>query len=222
MSNLANRVEKPTEKYSLDCAGPSFLKLPSYLSENGYKNPEDSKNGPFQYGHDTKLSCKDWRAEHPAIQRAFNNHMAGYVGGQPRWVDHDFYPVKERLGKGLKGNSEALIVDVGGSLGHDLVAFKAHHPELPGRLVLQDLPTVINQVDHIQPGIEPTIHDFLTPQPVKGSISELLFSSLLIATRGKSVLFTLRPPRLDRRAMPRDPPPAYSSHGEGILQNPHQ
>ena len=163
-----NSLKIPNEKYSFDCAGPSFLKLPSYLSENGYKNPEDPTNGPFQYGHDTKLSCKDWRAEHPAIQRAFNNHMAGYVGSQPRWMDYDFYPVKDRLGKGLKSGSEPLIVDVGGSLGHDLAAFKAKHPELPGRLVLQDLPTVISQVDHTRPGIEPMVHDFLTPQPVKG------------------------------------------------------
>ncbi len=104
--------------------------------------------------------------------------MAGYVEGQPRWMDHDFYPFKERLGRGLKGESEALIVDVGGSLGHDLVAFKAKHPELPGRLVLQDLPAVISQVDVIKPGIEPTIHDFLTPQAVKGSSLDLLFSSI--------------------------------------------
>ena len=94
--------------------------------------------------------------------------MAGYVGGQPRWIDYDFYPVKDRLGKGLKSSSEPLIVDVGGSLGHDLAAFKAKHPELPGRLVLQDLPTVISQVDRARPGIEPMVHDFLTPQPVKG------------------------------------------------------
>ncbi len=168
MSNLTHSVKTPTAKHSLDCAGPSFLKLPSYLSENGYKNPEDSNNGPFQYGHDTKLSCKDWRAEHPAVQRAFNNDMVGYIVGQPRRVDYDFYPVKERLGKGLKGSSEALLVDVGGSLGHDVIVFKANHPELLGRLVLQDLPTVISQVDRIPPGIEPTIHDILTPQPVKG------------------------------------------------------
>ena len=83
-------------------------------------------------------------------------------------MDHGFYPVKERLGKDLKGSSETLIVDVGGSLGHDLAAFQANHPELPGRLVLQDLPALISQVDHTKPGIEPMTHDFLTPQPVKG------------------------------------------------------
>ena len=95
--------------------------------------------------------------------------MAGYAQGRPKWMDTDFYPVAERLGHGLKiDDSKALIVDVGGGLGHDLVEFKKKHPELPGRLILQDLPETIKQIDQINEGIEPTVHDFLSPQPVRG------------------------------------------------------
>lgn len=40
---------------------------------------------------------------------------------------------------------------------------------MPGRLVFQDQPGVIAQVDSKE--IEPMAHDFFTPQPIKGEQS---------------------------------------------------
>lgn len=78
-------------------------------------------------------------------------------------MDPDFYPVQELLVKGARTDEDAvLLVDVGGSLGHDIEEFHRKHPTALGRLVLQDLPAVIGQIERIDPAIEPTAYDFFT------------------------------------------------------------
>ena len=85
-------------------------------------------------------------------------------------MDEDFYPVQTSLIRGARIDADAvLLVDVGGSLGHDLVEFRRKHPRAPGRLVLQDLPAVVEQVKEIEDGIESMAHDFFTDQPIKGT-----------------------------------------------------
>ena len=158
-----------TETYinSFDCIGPSFMKLPEYLAKTGYKNPHSSVDGPFQYGHKSPLQLFEWLKAHPNVQNTFNNHMAGYRSGRQNWSD--FYPVDERLGKGMNTDKDAvLLVDVGGGLGHDLEEFRSKHPSLSGRLILQDQAVVIPEITNIHQSIEPMIHDFWTAQPIKG------------------------------------------------------
>ena len=85
-------------------------------------------------------------------------------------MDPGFYPVEERIVEGMiVSEGGVAIVDVGGGMGHDLVELKEKHPELPGRFILQDLPQVIEQIPQpLEEGIEATVHDFYTEQPVKG------------------------------------------------------
>ena len=107
--------------------------------------------------------------EHPDLLECFNNYMAGYRQGKRSWVESDFYLVRERLVKRIKANKDAvLLVDMGGGMGHDLEEFKAKNPGLSGRLVLQERQEVVSQIKNLSPGIEATVHDFFTPQPVKG------------------------------------------------------
>ena len=40
-------------------------------------------------------------------------------------------------------------------------------PDLPGRLVAQDLPFVVEAVSGLPPGVEVQAHDFFTEQPIK-------------------------------------------------------
>ena len=77
-----------------------------------------------------------------------------------------FYPVKERLVDGFEGG--ALLVDVGGSVGHDLDEFHKYHPDAPGELVLQDLAAVIADAKDLDPAIKAMEYDFHDEQPVKG------------------------------------------------------
>lgn len=102
--------------------------------------------------------------------------MGGYRKGKASWMDPGFYPT-EQLGLAVKAD-DVLLVDVGGGLGHDLEELKAKHPQLPGRLVLQDRPEVVRQVQHVSKGIELMEHDFFTEQPIKGAKAYYLHSVL--------------------------------------------
>ncbi|KAJ5197301.1 hypothetical protein N7449_007780 [Penicillium cf. viridicatum] len=63
-----------------------------------------------------------------------------------------------------------FLVDIGGGLGHDLAGLKRKFPNLPGRLVLEDLPDVIEHAkESIEDGIEVVGYDMFTKQPLKGA-----------------------------------------------------
>ena len=84
-------------------------------------------------------------------------------------MNADFFPVRERLIKGAKSGDDAVfIVDIGGSIGHDLAEFAKKHPNSPGRLVLQDLPVVLGQIASLDEKIERMAYDFYTEQPLLG------------------------------------------------------
>ena len=82
--------------------------------------------------------------------------------------------MEERIREGMmtaNNRDGVAIVDVSGGMGHDLVALKKKHSEPPGRFVLQDSPQVIEQVPQpLREGIEFTVRDFHTEQPVQGKI----------------------------------------------------
>ncbi|KAF5630765.1 sterigmatocystin 8-O-methyltransferase [Fusarium sp. NRRL 25303] len=84
------------------------------------------------------------------------------------------YAVEKTLFPGSDQAPDApLLVDVAGGLGHDIHDFKP-----PKKLILQDLPVVINDVKVIDPSIELMPHDFLTEQPVKGARAYFMHSIL--------------------------------------------
>ena len=141
----------------------ALSKLPDYLRQNGFQNPGDAFDGPFQYAMGTKLHYFEWLNSHPRDQAAFDTAMGvSRMGRGEEWFE--FYPVEERLR--VTGN-KPLLVDIGGGLGHDLIALKSKFPNLPGRSIVQDLPVVIDHVKDLPSGIEAMKHDFFTPQPVK-------------------------------------------------------
>ena len=80
------------------------------------------------------------------------------------------FPMASVLGPNAKCDHEAvLFVDVGGSKGHEAISLHEAHPDIPGHLILQDLPSMIDRVSINPPkGIELMSYDFFTPQPVKG------------------------------------------------------
>lgn len=156
--------------YSHDILLPSFSATVQYLAETQYKNPQDLKNSPFQLGHNTKLSFFEYLGTHPKQAQQFNNFMGLYAQGRPRWLDPGHYPIRERLVEGADTDPNSVfMVDVGGGKGHDITLFqKLYKDIIPGRLVLQDMPTVIQQAGELPAGIEGTPHDFFKPNPVVG------------------------------------------------------
>ena len=79
----------------------------------------------------------------------------------------DYFPVQAKMGD--TDPSRTLLVDVGGGIGHDLIAFKKKFPDLPGRLIVQDLAVVVEAAKDLPAGIEAMGHDFFTPQPIRGA-----------------------------------------------------
>lgn len=90
--------------------------------------------------------------------------MAAYNSTTSDWVD--IYP-SENLVQNLKPG-RAVVVDVGGSTGADLIKFQKKHPGLPsGSLINQDLERVIKEIP-LPEGITPMVQDVFQPQAVKG------------------------------------------------------
>jgi hypothetical protein len=142
----------------------------------------------MQIGFNTDLHFFEFLATNPEYPVRFMNHMAAYHQGRPSWMDAGFYPVQERLVKGLDRDAP-LLVDVGGSTGHDLAEFRRKHPEVQGQFILQDLPEVIEKAQTlISPDIKAMEHDFFKEQPVKGTCirhhSKIIFFSTIIFSNG--------------------------------------
>lgn len=164
---------------STGCTIPAVYALPTWLKQNNYRSPTEGTNSPFTQGFKTNYHFFDFlngkNPEYPELGAQFNNLMSAYHQGRPSWMDNGFYPVKENLLEGAKtGPEDALIVDVGGNKGHDLAEFRAKWPEAQGRLILQDQPHVLQEIESLHPTIEPTSHDFFTEQPVKGKLATSL------------------------------------------------
>jgi len=135
--------------------------LPDYFAKNGYMNPGDAFNGPWQFAQKTDKHYFEWLAEIPALQSAFNTVMGISRMGQVDWTE--FYPVEERVK--VDSAERIALVDVGGGVGHDLTALRAKMPNLTGRLVFEDLPIIVDAAQITLEGIVGIGHDFFNPQP---------------------------------------------------------
>jgi len=120
--------------------------------------PTDSK--PYEY-----------LAENPWALKLAQAHMRIHWEGRPLFLDAlDF---EKRFGQDTT-NSTVLFVDVGGSTGSQSLALRQRYPDLPGRVLLQDRPEVVEQAKSQLPSsakIEAEVYNIFTPQPVKGMIS---------------------------------------------------
>lgn len=149
-----------------DTMGPAQMAIPDFVKASGYKNITDNADCPFQKGHQTPLTAFPWIMGHPDLASHFNNFMSLNHSGQPSWLDA--YPIQEHFAKAKPG--QAFMVDVGGGLGHQLLALqKRYGDQVPSdSLVLQDLPVVIGMAPEM-PGVKNMIQDIFDPQVVKNA-----------------------------------------------------
>jgi O-methyltransferase domain len=141
-------------------------KLNDYLEKNDYKNPDDAYDTPFQFAYQTKDNYFEWLKKNPEDLQAFNRTMT--VNRQTagnHWFE--YFPVVEKL---QASPERVLLIDIGGGIGHDISQFKKYFPNLPGKLVVQDLPDVIDDISVPLPdGVEAVKYDMFTPQPIVGA-----------------------------------------------------
>jgi hypothetical protein len=154
------------------------MKLPEYLKNTKYKNPETANNGPFQFAKGTDLHYFDWLKTEPAQAATFATLLTiqRMDRGEP-W--YDFYPVEEKLARGV-GARTPLLVDIGGSLGTDIAAFHSRFPALQGSLILEELPEVIDSIKELDTSIERVKHDFFLPQPEVAKGAKAYFLSTIL------------------------------------------
>ncbi|KAF2624501.1 S-adenosyl-L-methionine-dependent methyltransferase [Macroventuria anomochaeta] len=110
---LTNRHMKGMVEYIFDGGMETMAKVPAYLAEIDYKNPDDQAEGPLQYRYD---------AQGQGLFRILGKLLDD--------------PERTIVAGGH------LYVDVAGGRGHDLFAFKQKFAEHPDKYYLFDLPHI--------------------------------------------------------------------------------
>ncbi|KAF2677132.1 S-adenosyl-L-methionine-dependent methyltransferase [Lentithecium fluviatile CBS 122367] len=145
---------------------PTFQEIPNFLKSTKYQNPADPKNTAIQ---------KAFKQENSSVFEIMSDKPAAAQGLGVllnTWADghaflHQMYPVKESLVESFDHNSSPVFfVDVGGATGQKAIALKESLPNVPGNIIVQDLPVYIKQAPNVD-GVEFMAHDFFTEQPIK-------------------------------------------------------
>lgn len=141
--------------------------MPGWLADNGYESPSDPTNTAVQRAFDAKgKELIGILMSKPESGRGFGTLMSTW--GEGNSLIQDLIPIKEKLETGFDASGEKVMwVDVGGGYGQKTIALKAALPELPGKFIVQDLPSTVKNAPKAE-GIEIIGHDFFTEQPIKG------------------------------------------------------
>jgi hypothetical protein len=156
----ANGLRHSLRDFNITLAG-----MPAFLAKHQY-NLENTQETLYKRVHGANFFELVFAGGDMGAQ--FNSFMSVTRDGKKPWFD--VYPVAERLD--VSSPADAVLVDVGGGKGHDLIAFSQFMAKLQmqGTLVLQDQPSAIESVptEHAS-SIEIQAHDFFTPQKVIGA-----------------------------------------------------
>ncbi|KAG9765255.1 S-adenosyl-L-methionine-dependent methyltransferase, partial [Aureobasidium melanogenum] len=146
---------------------PMLTALPTYLASTKYQDSflKHPTSTAFNQALGTKDGLFDYLSKHPDQERDFGHCMEAVSGSVPSWIE--IYPTESSLVKSDGQRDDVVVVDVGGSISHDLNAFQRKHRLQPGRLVLQDLAEVLEGA-RVESGITKMPHDFFTDQTVEG------------------------------------------------------
>ena len=163
-------------KQMYDLLGKGVYSMPYFLAYTKYQNPIDYDNSAFQYGHQSPLGFWEYLREDRERSKVFNSGMQSLatIGGATSGAGP--FPFDTEIGSEEVGETDVLIVDVGGGKGQALEAIKVSFPALKGRMVLQDIGEVIEdaQANGLPGFIEPMAASFFERQPIEGKHLEAL------------------------------------------------
>lgn len=142
-----------------------MTELPDFLESHQWNNPVDVQPTLFGFAHKTDQTMFEWFETHPeqrAIFAAFQSSTAALAVCQ-------LQPFLRTLltAPSSDDSTQTILVDVGG--GRGAVLREVCHelsPPPTGRIVLQDLPNVLEGVKDDLVEVMP--YSFLEPQPVQG------------------------------------------------------
>lgn len=148
--------------------GPSVMAMPEFFAKNKYQDLDSVTNTPFQKAQNTTLSAFDWLVQKPELFSYLQKVMTLLEGSE--WTV-GFALLDSEIQKIPSGPPQAsekpFFVDVGGGHGHQCIQLGKKYPNLLGRLVLQDLPTIVDKLPPIE-GVKIQSHDFFKKQPISG------------------------------------------------------
>jgi demethylsterigmatocystin 6-O-methyltransferase len=218
-TNITKALASPAYQAGLRCCTNSFMRcwqsIPKYLAETKYANPQDMMHTPYQLANNTDLPAFVHfpTKSPPTLFQDFNLWMSAQFQYAQTWID--VFDMEQQC-----RNSEAttpIFVDIGGGIGHQCALLKSKLPHQAGRVVLQDLPM---SIEHALPtaGVENTLFDFWTEQPVKGTLLCTLVSMYwlgvgLLYCRSQGLLSSANLARLSRCQMHRIA--AFDHNGDG-------
>lgn len=158
---------------SFGTVGPSYQALPSFLERVGHRNPTNEIHTAFHDGWNTSVHPFAWFADKPDHLAYFNDYMALRRKPELSWLT--VYPVEEEAQD--ISPERALYVNIGGGVGHQCAQFKEKYPNIPGRVILQDMPHSIAEALPT-PEVENIAHDFFQPQPISGKYISIISHQL--------------------------------------------
>jgi hypothetical protein len=170
-------ISSPANRY--DQGLPVLVSAPAYFKQNAYHSPSTSKTGPLQFAHNTPLDTYSYWQTLPGVAENFNTFMNGHFAGKRlSWLE--WFPAEQEIISGFdSAKSPYLFIDVGGGRGHEANLLKLKFPSAKGKIVVEDLPDVIDDVRHIDSSIELQKYNFFEPQPLKGTSLLLRYSPCL-------------------------------------------
>ncbi|KAM3065863.1 hypothetical protein ACMFMG_009913 [Clarireedia jacksonii] len=161
---LSQKPSKAGIGHYFHLLGPILQATPDFLAERDYQNITDSASTPAQVAFNMSGPIFFWLQTQPRLVGNFSDFMVGQRGDMPSWLSR--YPIEEET-KDWDPN-KPVLVDVGGGFGHKCLEFRTEKPNIPGRVILQDLDHSIQNALPMK-DVELEVHDFFTPQTVKGA-----------------------------------------------------
>jgi hypothetical protein len=144
-----------------------WVDLPEYFKTHKPEDLFDIKKSPFAYSRGKEgMTYYEVIAEDIEQREVWNVAMPSMEKNMP---SSGMFPWGTLEGAVQQEPERPFIVDVGGGRGRALLKIQEEHPgTFGGKLILQDLPIVINSLKPEDiPNIELMVYDVFTPQPIK-------------------------------------------------------
>ncbi|EXJ62351.1 hypothetical protein A1O7_02785 [Cladophialophora yegresii CBS 114405] len=148
----------------------SYVKDRAREDHKPVQEPDDPLHNPYTRRHGMDgHAVWEVMAQFPDRLRAF---QLGFMSQEDSVPIVGFYDFSALYDPETDGDRPTLV-DVGGGQGQSIIQILKSFPTLqPDRMVLQDLPEPIaqgNESKLLPEGVKAMVHDFWTPQPVRGA-----------------------------------------------------
>lgn len=150
--------------------------MTEFVASSRSTSPTTATDGPWQRARGAigESTFEHWAKHDPEQSTRLSQLMQRMQGETPHWTE--WLPAEVLFDKSAQA-TVPFLVDVGGGRGHDISALAVRYPDRDLQLVLQDLPSVVQEgiEDRYQNGttldqrMTLSEHDFFQPQPIRGA-----------------------------------------------------